>query len=323
MQALLASPRVLNSRGLLQALQSNANLRPNENGEVASKLAALEKSAPTTTPAESAHAETDTSDGAPAESVRAEADTSDAAAEEALTGYLSENAAALEAEKDKPFQPVGNIHDDATEEANEPAAPVASEPAAAAATEPAVVGATVEAAPPSAIAGEAKSVDGKTATTAAAQARKHAPQPSRSNRRESTLQKIAKLDIRGRIALAVRGGKEERSILIRDGTKVVALAVLESPRITDNEVEGFAQQKNVLDSVLRAIPLKRRFAKNYIVTRNLVFNPRTPIDCALGLVKHLLVHDLKNLVANKEVAETVRKLALRTYKQKMEKKTAQ
>jgi len=111
--------------------------------------------------------------------------------------------------------------------------------------------------------------------------------------------------------------------LIRDGTKVVALAVIDSPKLTDSEVEGFAQQRNVLDAVLRTIPLKRRYLKNYIVIRNLVFNPRTPIDCSLGLVKHLLIHDLKNLTGNKEVADTIRKLALRTYKQKMEKRTAQ
>jgi len=287
---LLASPRVMTSRELLRALQSNANLRPNELAEVAGKLAALE-----------------TSTSAPGAEASSAEDVPDAAVEEALAGYLQENAAGLEAEKDKPFQPIGSIHDDGTE--------VASETSAATATP--------EAAPASAIAAEVKSLAGKTATAAAAQVRKHAPPPSHGDRRESTLQKIAKLDVRGRIALAIRGGKEDRSILIRDGTKVVALAVIDSPKLTDSEVEGFAQQRNVLDAVLRTIPLKRRYLKNYIVIRNLVFNPRTPIDCSLGLVKHLLIHDLKNLTGNKEVADTIRKLALRTYKQKMEKRTAQ
>ena len=63
-----------------------------------------------------------------------------------------------------------------------------------------------------------------------------------------------------------------------DGTKVVALAVLDAPKISDGEVEKFALQKNVLEAVLRQIPLKRRFMKNYIVVRNLVSNPRTPTD---------------------------------------------
>ncbi len=124
--------------------------------------------------------------------------------------------------------------------------------------------------------------------------------------------------MKARIQLAMKGSKEERSILIRDGTKVVALAVLDSPKVTDSEVENFANQKNVLEAVLRGITMKRRFAKNYSVTRNLVFNPRTPLDASLGLMKNLLVQDLKNLSGNKEVSDTIRKLALKMFKQKVD-----
>ena len=94
--------------------------------------------------------------------------------------------------------------------------------------------------------------------------------------------------------------------------------MLEAPKISDGEVEKFALQKNVLEAVLRQIPMKRRFMKNYVVVRNLVSNPRTPLDLGLGLMKHLLVQDLKNISSNKEVSETVRKLALKMYKQKVE-----
>ena len=141
-----------------------------------------------------------------------------------------------------------------------------------------------------------------------------------ADRRDSTLQKIAKLNISGRIALAMRGNKEERGILIRDSTKLVSLAVLDSPKVSEAEVEKFALQKNVLEAVLRAIPMRRKYAKNYSIMRNLVFNPRTPLDLSLGLMKNLLMHDLKNLSGNKEVSDTVRKLALRMFKQKLEKK---
>jgi hypothetical protein len=48
-----------------------------------------------------------------------------------------------------------------------------------------------------------------------------------------------------------------------------------------------------------------------------VGNPRTPLDLGLGLMKHLLTQDLKNLSANKEVSETIRKLAEKMYKQKL------
>jgi len=177
---------------------------------------------------------------------------------------------------------------------------------------------TAEASAGTAAAKTATAAAGKpAASTAAAKARKaHLGE----ERRDSTLQKIAKLDIRGRIALAMRGNKEDRSILIRDSTKLVSLAVLDSPKVSDAEVEAFALQKNVLEAVLRAIPMKRKYAKNYNIMRNLVYNPRTPLDLSLGLMKGLLIHDLKNLSSNKEVSDTIRKVALRMFRQKKEKK---
>ena len=56
--------------------------------------------------------------------------------------------------------------------------------------------------------------------------------------------------------------------------------------------------------------------KTYSVVRNLVNNPRTPLDLALGLVSHLLVNDLKNLSMNKNISETIRKLALKMFREK-------
>jgi len=278
-EALLASPRMMNSPRLLQALQSSASLRPNEISEIGKKLAELE-----TKPLD--------------EATGTDADAPDEVIESTVAKYLEENAAELAAEKDKPFQPIGMMHEETSVEvasAGAEAAKIAAEKLATAAA-------------------------GKTAAALAAiHAKKHPP-AGHEERRDSTLQKIAKLDIRGRVALAMRGSKEERSILVRDGTKLVAMAVLESPKVSDGEVEGFAQQKNVLEALLRAIPMKRRFAKNYAIMRNLVYNPRTPLDLSLGLMKNMLIHDLKNLSANKEVSDTIRKVALRMFKQKVEKK---
>jgi hypothetical protein len=212
--------------------------------------------------------------------------------DQGVLAYLSEHANEIAAEVEHPFQPIGGAYEDFTPTAEEPAA------------QPAV---------------PAQS------TGAAAAARKAPSKKSSAHsgeERGSALQKISKLDIKGRIQLAMKGTKEERSLLIRDGTKIVALAVLESPKISDGEVEKFAGQKNVLEAVLRGIPMKRRFAKNYSIIRALVFNPRTPLDLALALMKNILVGDLRNLSSNKEVSDTVRKLATKMFKQKMESNSA-
>lgn len=134
--------------------------------------------------------------------------------------------------------------------------------------------------------------------------------------RVSTVQKIARLAVGQRVQLAMKGNKDERFVLIRDGAKIVSLAVLESPKLGDNEVEQFASMKNVQEEVLRGISRKRRFMKNYNVARTLVNNPRCPLDVALGLVSHLYVNDLKSLSTNKNISDTVRKLALKMHKEK-------
>jgi hypothetical protein len=293
-EVLLTSKRFLNSPRLLQALQANPNLRPNELEEVGKKLAAVE----TTSEAveTTSENEAESADGEALEDV----------IKTSVSRFFEEHAVELAAEKEEPFNPIGiSLDGEAggeTEQGDSESESAAVETNAAAVAESAKAAAQKE-----------------VAAIAAAKAAKKAA-ALKEDRRDSVLQKIAKLDIRGRITLAMRGTKEERSILIRDSTKLVALAVLDSPKISDGEVEKFALQKNVLEAVLRAIPMRRRFAKNYNITRNLVQNPRTPLDLSLGLMKNLLIHDVKNLSGNKEVSDTIRKVALRMYKQKIEKK---
>jgi hypothetical protein len=295
-EVLLTSKRFLNSPRLLQALQSNPNLRPNELEEVGKRLAAVE----TTSEAveTTSENEAESADGEGLEDV----------IKTSVAQFFDEHAAELAMEKEEPFNPIGISLDEIGGQAGGETEHGDSQSESAVAATDAAVAESAKA-----------TAQKEVAAIAAAKVAKKAA-ALKADRRDSVLQKIAKLDIRGRIALAMRGTKEERSILIRDSTKLVALAVLDSPKISDGEVEKIALQKNVLEAVLRAIPMRRRFAKNYNITRNLVQNPRTPLDLSLGLMKNLLIHDIKNLSGNKEVSDTIRKVALRMYKQKVEKK---
>jgi len=213
--------------------------------------------------------------------------------DEAIAAYFFHHATEIAADEGKPFQAIGGIVELLGNDyfPVSPAEEVVSEPEPEA--EPAPVEKAAEA--PKAVL---------------------PTKPPEATKRVNTVQKINALDVKGRIQLALKGSKEERSILVRDGTKVVALAVLEAPKLSDGEVEKFASQKNVLEAVLRQIPLKRRFMKNYKVVRNLVSNPRTPLDLGLGLMKNLLSQDLKNIANNKEISETIRKLAMKMFQQK-------
>ena len=134
----------------------------------------------------------------------------------------------------------------------------------------------------------------------------------------STLQKVARMNVAQRVKTAFIGNKEERAILIRDTAKIVQNAVLASPKLSDPEVEMFAAAKHVEENVLREIARNRRFLKNYAVVRNLVCNPRCPLEISLTLIKNLLVYDLKSLRHSKNVPDTVRKVAEKLYKEKMD-----
>jgi hypothetical protein len=313
-EVLLASASAKKSSALMSALRTNPRLRQNELAflDHPGEAAAISEPPAAADTADSAAVDEPT--GSPEEAAVPVAPgdsghVDEEAVAQAIATYFQENQAELAAEADKPFQPVRLMHEgpakDVVAETEVGPEAAAEMKAAAAAGQPEAIPSAADTAKPAAV--------------ASARVAKR-PGPPVADRRDSALQKIAKLDIKGRIALAMRGTKEDRSLLIRDGTKLVAVAVLDSPKVSDGEVENFALQKNVLEAVLRAIPLKRRFAKNYSIMRNLVYNPRTPLDLGLGLMKNLLIHDLKNLSGNKEISDTIRKLALRMYKQKSEKK---
>ena len=130
------------------------------------------------------------------------------------------------------------------------------------------------------------------------------------------MQKIARLNVGQRIKLGFIGSREERSILIRDTARLVQNAVLQSPKVTDAEVETYAGSKNLQENVFREIARQRRFLKLYPVVRNLVGNPKCPLDISLTLIKSLHVYDLKGLRHNKNVPDTIRKIAAKLYQEK-------
>jgi hypothetical protein len=277
-EIMLQSERVRSLHRVLNTLLSNPYLKRDHVPELQKLMEAAPAAAaqPHPTPEAVAANPGSVDTTAPTFEPEETSDSTFGADDETVFAYLKDHADDIAAEGEKPFHAIGGMHDFLgpeyfpEEEKVAPVTPAVESPK----PRPAV--------PP-----------------------KPAADPTK---RVNTVQKINALDVKGRIQLALKGSKEERSILIRDGTKVVALAVLEAPKLSDGEVEKFASQKNVLEAVLRQIPLKRRFMKNYKVVRNLVGNPRTPLDLGLGLMKNLLLADLKNLSGNKEVSETIRNL---------------
>ena len=141
-----------------------------------------------------------------------------------------------------------------------------------------------------------------------------------AGRRQTLLQQIAKMTVAQRVQFAMKGASDARRTLIRDSNKVVQRAVLQSPRLTDQEVESFAAMANLTDEILRLIAGNRAFRKNYVVVRNLMNNPKTPLDVTLHMLPLLNPLDLKRLSMNKNVPETLRTTANKLMRTRAEQK---
>lgn len=129
----------------------------------------------------------------------------------------------------------------------------------------------------------------------------------------SAYKKIITLNTAQKAVLAMKGGREERLILIRDSNKIVALSVLKNGRITEGEVESISAMRNVSDEVLRQVAINREWAKSYAVVANLVRNPRTPPSVSTNFVGRLTNKDLKVLSGDRNVPEIIRKMAKRHF----------
>jgi hypothetical protein len=122
----------------------------------------------------------------------------------------------------------------------------------------------------------------------------------------SALERIAAMAPAQRLALAVRGTREERAVLIRDPNKIVAVAVLSSPKITDSEVESMAKMANVSEDVLRIIGHTRAWMKNYSIVSALTRNAKTPVAVSLNLLPRLLEKDVKALANDRNIPDVIR-----------------
>ena len=120
---------------------------------------------------------------------------------------------------------------------------------------------------------------------------------------------ISGLPIVEKMKLAMKGSREQRSVLIRDPNRMVASAVLSSPKLTDAEVESFTKMGNVSEDVLRIIGNNRSWRKNFGVMLGLVRNTKTPVALSMQLIQRLNERDQKMLAVDRNVPEALRLMA--------------
>ena len=142
--------------------------------------------------------------------------------------------------------------------------------------------------------------------------------PMEEGKRLTLAQRIMKMSIAEKIKLATKGNKEARSYLLRDSNKLVAVAVIRSPKLTDGEVLAVANNRAALDDVLRVVYNNREWLKMYPVKVALTKNPKVPLGQAIKFLAQLRESEVKDLAKNKNVPSGVQMLA----RKMMDKKNA-
>jgi len=148
-----------------------------------------------------------------------------------------------------------------------------------------------------------------------AEARRHmlAGDEARSARQTSIYALLKRMTIGQKVALAVKGNREVRNILIRENNKMLCLKVLENPRVGDSDIEAWAKSTNVPEDVLRGIANNKEWCRKYATVKALVCNPKAPLGVTLDLLKRLTLKDLEQLAKNRNVPETLRSAARRLH----------
>jgi hypothetical protein len=136
-------------------------------------------------------------------------------------------------------------------------------------------------------------------------------EPTTEEEKLSVLQQLSAMTVPERVKAAMKGSREMRSVLIRDPNKLVSLAVLSSPKMTEMEVESIARMGSVGEDVLRTIAQNRAWTKSYAVIIALVKNAKTPLAFSMHLLNRLTEKDLKQLSSNRNIPETLRLAARR------------
>ena len=109
-----------------------------------------------------------------------------------------------------------------------------------------------------------------------------------------------------RLKMAMKGSREQRAVLVRDNNRMIAAAVLSSPKLAETEVEAFARMANVSEDVLRTISMNRSWMRRQAVATALVKNPKTPATISLGLLPRMQQRDVKNLAIDRNIPEALR-----------------
>lgn len=122
---------------------------------------------------------------------------------------------------------------------------------------------------------------------------------------------VGKMNVGQKQLLALKGGATIRRILLRDPNVEVQLAIVNSPKTSESEIEQIAGLPASTEVVLQAVFSDGRWAKSYRIKLALAKNPKTPLSIANRCLKSLTPHDLRKLSIDPYMRKPIAQTALR------------
>ena len=114
-----------------------------------------------------------------------------------------------------------------------------------------------------------------------------------------------------KITQATLGNKEDRSRLIKEQNRLIIYSVINSPKITDDEIVAYAGNKKLSKEVPFLISTERGFTKKYMVKVALVNNPKTPLSTSTKFLCNLIGKDLKKVAISKNLPKLLSRTAFK------------
>ncbi len=116
-----------------------------------------------------------------------------------------------------------------------------------------------------------------------------------------------------KVKLAFLGSAEERVVLLRDSNRVVATSVLKSPRVSDKDVEAYANMRSLSEELIVMISNKREWMRSYQVMLAVVRHPKSPPRITMNLMPLVKDRELNLLLKDRNLPETTRQALRRSY----------
>jgi hypothetical protein len=123
------------------------------------------------------------------------------------------------------------------------------------------------------------------------------------------IERLPKLGIGERVAIARKAGPGVITRLLQDGNLRVIGALLENPRMTEALLTPLIHSEMARAEVLRCIAGDRKWGSRYSIRNGIARNPKSPVSTALELLVYLRKSDLREVRVNHRIASAVRRKA--------------